>query len=216
MNLPPWIEEARRRRLALPAGVAALVAVLMIIGGWSWWAIERSRGERALAEASLLVQQAMAPQAPADVRARAIKALETLLSEHPRFSGAAQAAYLLGNLQYAVGQYAAARGAYQVALAKGASGTLKMLSAVGIGYTWEAEKSYGNASGAYEAALASMGVKDFVYEDTLVALGRAQDLDGKPAAAVETYQRVLRDLPDSRRSDDLKTRLAELKARSRP
>ncbi len=216
MNLPPWIEEARRRRLTLPAGVAALVAVLVIVGGWSWWTIERSRGEQALAEASLLVQQAMAPQAPPDVRARAIKALETLLSEHPRFSGAVQAAYLLGNLQYAAGQYAAARETYQVALAKGASGTLRMLSAVGIGYTWEAEKSYANATHAYEAALASIGVKDFVYEDALVALGRAQDLDGKPAAAVETYQRILREVPDSRRTDDLKTRLAELKARSRP
>ena len=136
-----------------------------------------------------------------------------MLRDHPRFSGVAQAAYQLGNLRYASGAYAQARGAYEVALAKGGPASLRVLSAVGIGYTWEAEKSYANAAAAYEAALKAMAVKTFLYEDTLMALARVQELSGKPAAAVETYQRVLKEIPDTRRSDDLKTRLATLKSR---
>ena len=45
------------------------------------------------------------------------------------------------------------------------------------------------------------------------ALARVQELGGKPAAAVDTYQRLLKEIPDTRRSDDLKTHLANLKSR---
>jgi hypothetical protein len=38
-------------------------------------------------------------------------------------------------------------------------------------------------------------------------------LGSKPAAAVETYQRLLKEIPETRRSDDLKTHLANLKSR---
>ena len=154
------------------------------------------------------------PEAAPAARAKAIEALEAVLRDHGRFSGAAQAAYQLGNLRYADGAYAQARGAYDVALAKGGPVSLRVLSAVGIGYTWEAEKNYANAVTAYEAALKAMTAKTFLYEDTLMALARAQELGGKPGAAVETYQRVLKEMPDTRRSDDLKTRLADLKSRS--
>ncbi len=58
-----------------------------------------------------------------------------------------------------------------------------------------------------------MPPKTFLYEDTLMALARVQELGGKPAAAVETYQRLLKEMPDTRRADDLKTRLADLKSR---
>ena len=216
MNYRDWIDDPRVRRWALPVGGGIVLAALLIVGIWTWLKVAESRGEAAFAEASPLVQPALAPDATPEARARAITALETLLKQHPRFRGTPQVAYLLGNLQYAAGQYPAARGAYQVALAKGATGTLKTLSAVGIGYTWEAEKNYGNAVTAYETALAAVGPKDFLYEDMLVALARAQDLRGNTAAAVETYQRLLRDIPATRRTDDLKTRLAQLKERAKP
>ncbi len=215
MNLPPWLEDALTRRLALQVGAGIVGVALIVAGGWAWLRWQESRGEAALAEATIAVQQAMAPQATPDARAQAIRSLQAILSNHSRFSGAPQAAYMLGNLQYAAGQYPAARGAYEVALTKGASGTLKALSAAGIGYTWEAEKNYANAAGAYEAGLKSMSAKDFAYEDTLAALARAQELGGKPAAAIETYQRLLKDVPDSRRAEDLKTRVAELKSRGK-
>ena len=213
MNLFGWLEDARARRLAIQVGAGVVVVALIVVGAWAWYHSQESRGEAALASATALVQQAT-PQAVPDARAKAIAALEAVLRDHPRFSGAAQAAYQLGNLRYASGAYAQARGAYEVALAKGGPASLRALSAVGIGYTWEAEKNYANAAAAYEAALKAMPAKAFLYEDTLMALARVQELGGKPGVAAETYQRLLKEIPDTRRADDLKTHLANLKSRS--
>jgi tetratricopeptide (TPR) repeat protein len=212
MNLFGWLEDARARRLAIQVGAGVVVVALIVVGAWAWYRSQESRGEAALASATLLAQQAT-PQAAPEVRVSAIAALEGVLRDHPRFSGAAQAAYQLGNLRYASGAYAQARGAYEVALAKGGPASLRALSAVGIGYTWEAEKNYANAAAAYEAALKAMAAKAFLYEDTLMALARVQELGGKPGAAAETYQRLLKEIPDTRRADDLKTHLANLKSR---
>ena len=213
MNLFGWLEDARARRLAIQVGAGVVVVALIVVGAWAWYRSQESRGEAALASATALVQQATTPQAGPEARARAIAALEAVLRDHPRFSGAAQAAYQLGNLRYAGGAYAQARGAYEVALAKGGPASLRALSAVGIGYTWEAEKNYASAAAAYEAALKAMVPKAFLYEETLMALARVQELGGKPGAAVETYQRLLKEIPDTRRADDLKTHLANLKSR---
>jgi tetratricopeptide (TPR) repeat protein len=213
MNLFGWLEDARARRLAIQVGAGVLVVALIVGGAWVWYRSQQSQGETALASATVLADLASVPQATPEARAKAIAALEAVLRDHPRFSGAGQAAYRLGNLRYAGGSYPQARGAYELALAKGAPTPVRILSAVGIGYTWEAEKNYANAATAYEAALRSMAAKTFLYEDTLMALARAQELGGKPAAAVETYQRLLREMPDTRRSDDLKSRLAALKSR---
>jgi tetratricopeptide (TPR) repeat protein len=212
MNLFGWLEDARARRLALQVGAGVVVVALIVVGGWAWYRSQESRGEAALAAATVLVQQAT-PQAGPEARAKAIAALEAVLRDHGRFSGAAQAAYQLANLRYASGAYAQARGAYEVALAKGGPASLRALSAVGIGYTWEAEKNYANGATAYEAALKAMAAKAFLYEDTLMALARVQELGGKPGAAVETYQRLLTEMPDTRRADDLKAHLADLKSR---
>ena len=212
MNLFGWLEDARARRLAIQVGAGVVVVALIVVGAWVWYRSQESRGEAALASATQLVQQAT-PQAAPDARAKAIAALEAVLRDHPRFSGAAQAAYQLGNLRYASGAYAQARGAYEVALAKGGPASLQTLSAVAIGYTWEAEKNYANAAAAYEAALKAMAAKAFLYEDTLMALARVQELGGKPGAAADTYQRLLKEIPDTRRADDLKTHLANLKSR---
>jgi len=213
MNLFGWLEDARARRLAIQVGAGVVVVALIVVGAWAWYRSQESRGEAALTSATALVQQATATQAGPEARAKAIAALEAVLRDHPRFSGAAQAAYQLGNLRYAGGAYAQARGAYEVALAKGGPASLRALSAVGIGYTWEAEKNYANAATAYEAALKAMAAKAFLYEDTLMALARVQELGGKPGAAAETYQRLLKEIPDTRRADDLKTHLANLKSR---
>jgi len=214
MNLFGWLEDARARRLAIQVGAVVVVVALIVVGAWAWYRTQESRGEAALASATVLVQQAT-PATP-DTRAAAIAALEGVLRDHPRYSGAAQAAYQLGNLRYASGAYAQARGAYEVALAKGGPASLRALSAVGIGYTWEAEKNYVNAAAAYEAALKAIAAKAFLYEDTLMALARVQELGGKPGAAAETYQRLLKEIPDTRRADDLKTHLANLKSRPGP
>jgi tetratricopeptide (TPR) repeat protein len=213
MNIWDWLADPRLRRWAVPVAAGVVLVVAIAVGATMWHRSQESRGDAALAAASVLVQQATAPEAPPDARDKAIAALDGVLREHPRFSGAGQAAYQLGNLRYAAGAYGPARGAYELALAKGGPASLRALSALGIGYTWEAEKDYARAATAYESALKAIPPKTFLYEDALLALARVQELGGKPALAAETYQRVLKEVPDTRRADDLKTRLAALKSR---
>jgi tetratricopeptide (TPR) repeat protein len=214
MNLPDWISDSKWIRIGLQALAVVLVLALLAAGAWAWYRSQESRGLTMLADATALAQQAEDPQAPPELRGRAIKAMESVLTEYPRLSASAQAAYHLGNLKYAAGQYGPARGAYEIALAKGASGAVGALAGMGIGYTWEAEKNYANAVAAYEAVAKRQGSKDFLYEDALTAEGRAQELAGKPAEALELYQRVLRDVPQSRRADYLRNRIASLRSRA--
>lgn len=209
----PWLRWA-------VLGVLALALVGGVAGaGWAWYSAQETRAREAFAQASEVVQlaQATTPGAapsppPPEARARAVAALEVLLAQHPRAAIVPQAAYQLGNLRYADAQYPQARGAFEVALAGGATGNLKALCALGIAYTWEAQKDLGKAQTAYEAALAGRGAKDFLYEELLIDLARVQEFGGNPPAAIATYERLLKDVPDSRRADDIRSRIATLKS----
>lgn len=201
---------SRGARLGLKiGGVVAAVAILGL-AGWLWLRSEEARGQAALAATVDLVLQAEGPQATADARQRAIAALQLVLTQHGRTSAAAQAAYQLGNLQYQAGDHGAARAAYEIALAKGATGSVRTLAASGIGYTWEAQQNYPNAVAAYAALTREAGPKQFFFEEALLDLARAQALAGKPAEARATYERLLKDVPDSRRAPDVRARIAEL------
>ena len=214
MLLPDWVRESRWVRIALQAAAALAVVALVVAAAWAWYRSQETRGLAALADATALVQRAQGPEATAQTRESAIKALEAVMADHPRLSAIPQVAYQLGNLKYGAGQYPAARGAYELALAKGASGSVRTLAGMGIGYTWEAEKNYANAAQAYGAAVKGLGRKDFLYEEALMAEARAQELAGKPAVALEIYQRLLREVPDSRHAEDLRNRVAGLRGRT--
>jgi len=214
MILLSAITGSRGLRLGLQALAGVLVVVLVAAGAWAWYRSQESRGLAALVEATALVQRAEAPEASAEARAKAITALEAVVTQYPRLAAISQAAYQLGNLKYLAGQYNQARVAYELAVAKSSPGSIRTLAALGVGYTWEAEKNYANAAGAYEGALKGLGAKDFLYEEALMADARAQELSGKPDIALDMYQRLLRDLPDSRHADDLRSRIASLRGRA--
>jgi tetratricopeptide (TPR) repeat protein len=219
MILPPAISNSRwirsrwiRHGIKALAGV--LVVVLLVVGAWAWYRFQESRGLAALVEATTLAQQAEGAQATAEARAKAIAALDVVIARYPRLSAIPQASYQIGNLKYADSQYAQARAAYEIAVAKSSPGTIRTLAAMGVGYTWEVEKKYANAALAYEAAIKGLGAKDFLYEEVLMADARAQELNGKPDIALEIYQRLLRDLPDNRHAEDLRARVAGLRSRA--
>jgi len=183
-----WSEllSSRGVRLGVKAGGVVLVLAIVGVAGWLWLRAEDTRGQVALAASTELVQQADGPQATADSRTKAIAALQLVLAQHGRSSAAVQAAYELGNLQFQAGDYAAARRAYELTLAKGASGSLRTLAASGVGYTWEAEKNYASAVTAYEAVARAVPAGQFFFEDAQLDLARAQALAGKPTEAVAT------------------------------
>lgn len=213
MKGPRWLFEQRTIRLALLAATVVVALGVVLAGTWMWHRSRESDGLAALAEASLLVRRAEgAPSASPD-RDRAIKAVEAVIASYPRLSAIGQATYQLGNLQYAAGRYAAARAAYERTAADTSAGTLRGLAGMGIGYTWEAEKKYDEAVKAYEQ-VERLGPKTFLHEEALMAQARALGAAGKTAAAVETYQRLLREAPDSPQASELRSRIASLQDRS--
>jgi len=211
-TLRAFFADSRLARWGLLAGGALLVLALVGFGGWTWYQSQQGQGAAALAAAVELAQKALVPGATPELRAQAAQALEAVIAQHPRYAGLPEAAYRLGNVRYDAREYAAARGAYQVALAKGATGAIRLLAASGIGYTWEAEKDYAKAQTAFEAALAGLGPKDFLYEGLLLDIARTQEFGGRRDTALETYRRLLKDVPDSRRADDIRTRIASLQS----
>lgn len=197
-----------------PRTVVVAIAAVLIVGalvasGWLWHAAGERRAMAAYAE---VLAQAQAAKTSPEARLAAIRTLEAVLVEYPSAPAASQAAYHLGDLRYDAGQYAAARSAWEIAVAKRPPPTVHSLAVVGIGHAWEAERNFPKAIDAYQAALTSLGPRDFLYEELLVDLARAQELAGRRDDAIASYRKILKELPGSRRGDDVRSRLASLGA----
>jgi tetratricopeptide (TPR) repeat protein len=207
LTWPPTLPSTR----TLVIGGLIVVAVgLAVFGGWSWYDASQRRVSAAYAAVTARVQASEAPDAPADAKGAAIGELEALLSRYPSARAVPQAAYDLGNLRFATRNYAGARSAYELALRRGAPETIRALARSGIGRTWEAERDFGKAADAYGALVKDLDPKSFLYEDTLIDHARALELAGKKDQAVAAYQKLLKDVPNARRADDVRTRLAAL------
>ena len=216
MNPLEWLRNQRWARGAA-LGVAVVILVGIAWGGWAAWKSRyETQGGMALAQARMLIVQSQAPGAPADTRERAEKALQAVIAEYPRLSSVDQAAYLLGTMRFSAGQYPQARASYELARAKAKSPSLAALAALDIGYCWEAEKNYAAAEKAYQSAISGAKPKDFLYEEGMLDVARSQELAGNQAAAVETYQRLLKDLPDIRRAEEIRSRVASLQPTAKP
>jgi len=201
------------------AGLALIIlaAVGLGWGGWMVWSTRaESHGAVALAQARFLLAQAQTPNAVPEAKERAQKALEDVVAEYPRLSSGAQAAYQLGNLRFAAGQYPQARAAFQVARSRARSASLTSLASLGIGFTFEAEKNYEAAEKSFAETVKGASAKDFLYEEAMSDMARVQELGGKRAAALETYQKLLKELPDGRRAEELRARVATLQSPVKP
>ncbi|MBI4609587.1 MAG: tetratricopeptide repeat protein [Candidatus Rokubacteria bacterium] len=204
------------RRWILWSVVALGCLLLVALGGRAWWGFSQSRGVAELDLVLLRVRGAQGSPAPAEARADAIKALESVIQRYPRLKTLAQAVYQLGNLHYQAGSFGEARKAYELALARGARGSLATLCRLGIGYTWEVQGDHAKALAAFEAGLQGLTPQEFLYEEFLLGVARAQQLLGQRDRAREAYQRLLKELPQSRRAEDVRARLASLEGPARP
>ena len=202
------IEWPSRRTLVIAGAIA--VGVLIVAGLGSLW-YSRSQHAAAAAYADAMPGTARGSTTVSDPATTAAK-LEAVLAQYPSARRAADAAYELGNVRYAQRQYGPARGAYEIALAKRPTSTIRTLSRAGVGYTWEAEGNFGKAAEAFQAEFASLTPADFMYEQLGLDLGRAQELAGQRDAAIATYRKLLKDLPKTSRGEDIRTRLASLGA----
>ena len=216
MNGLDWLRKGPRTRWVV-LGLGAVIVVGLGWAGWTAWKNRyESQGSVAFAQARTLVAQAQTPGAATDARERAEKALQGVIADYPRLSSVAQAAYLLGSLRFGAAQYPQARSSFELARAKAGSRSLAALAGLDIGYCWEAEKNYDAAEKAYLSAISGAKPKDFLYEEAMVDAARVQELGGKRTAAVETYQLLLKDLPDTRRAEEIRSRVASLQTPAKP
>jgi tetratricopeptide (TPR) repeat protein len=197
-------------RTLVIAGLTLVAVALAAFGGWAWWDAQHRRALGDTAEVLARVQPALAPDATAEVKLTGARELEQLLERFPSARTVPSVAYELGNLRFSAGQYAAARAAYDVALQRGATGVIAAMARAGVARTWEAERDFARAAEAYGALATSLEPRSFLYEDALVDQARALELSGKKAEAVVIYQKILKELPTAKRSDDVRSRLASL------
>jgi tetratricopeptide (TPR) repeat protein len=197
-------------RTLVIAGVAVVIVALAAFGGWAWWDAQQRRTMAATAEVLARVQPALAPDATAEVKLAAAKDLEQILERYPSARSVPDAAYELGNVRFSSGQYAPARTAYELALQRGASGLVATMSRAGVAMTWEAERNFNQAATAYDALVKSLDSRSFLYEDALLDQARVLELAGKKAEAIAIYQKLLKEVPTAKRSDDVRSRLASL------
>jgi TolA-binding protein len=198
-------------RWAALGGLALLIVLVVATATWSFLQHRDAGTGRAFATASAAYREATGSSAEATQVAEAEKALKQFLSEYPRSAPAAQAWYLLGNLQYRRGDHDAAIAAFGEA-ARRDSGSLGALSRLGAGYAWEAKKQPAKALEVYQDALKGRGPKEYLYAEFLLGVARSQEQLTQREAAVETYRRLLKDVPDSPRAEEVRTRLAILGA----
>lgn len=210
----PWSERFAlpARRTMIVAAVVALVLVAVIGGAWYWQIVAEHRAAAAYAGALAQLTATRGRDVPPDARATARRQLEAALTAYPSAGMAAQAAFEIGALRFQDREYPGARSAWEIALARAASPTLRTLARLGIASTWEAERNFAKAADAYAAAVAQLKPSDFQYEESLMDLARVQDLAGRKADAIATYRRLLKDVPATRRADDVRARLANLGA----
>jgi tetratricopeptide (TPR) repeat protein len=207
VNWPPTLPSTRT---LVVAGLVLIGVALAAFGGWVWWDAQQRRTLSAVAEVAARAQAAQAPDATAEARLTAIRDLEQLLQRYPSARTVASTAYELGNLRFTAGQYPGARAAYELSLQHGARGVIAAMARSGVARTWEAERDYVRAAEAYAALVKQLDPRSFLYEDALIDQARALELGGKKAEAIAAYQRVLKEVPTAKRSDDVRSRLASL------
>jgi TolA-binding protein len=193
-------------------GVLGVVVVLALTGAvWTFLQQREASARRASAAAVTTYRAATAPGADAKQLEEAARTLKQFVTDYPRSAGATSAWYYLGNIEYQRGNYDAAVSAFEEA-ARRDHASIGVLSRLGAGYAWEAKQDPGRALAAYEAGLKGRGPKDFQSVELLLGVARAQEQLKQPAAAIETYRRILKDAPDAPRADEARARLALLNA----
>jgi len=192
-------------------GLGGLILALLV-GAGVWTVLERrdAAARLAFADAASTYRQAIAEPGEAQVAAAA-DVLTRFLKDHSRSALAGQAWYFLGNLEYQRRAYDQALKAFEEA-ARRDGGSLGALSRLGAGYAWEAKGDPARALETYRQALTGRGPNDFLYAELLLSAARAHELLNQRPAAIDAYRRFLKDVPNSPRAGEVRSRLASLGA----
>jgi TolA-binding protein len=220
--------EGRQRDITL--GIVVVVALLVAVGGYTWWS--QSKTERA-AEAlgnALATYQAPVVPAPevAPGSAPPVQQPGTFLTEHakleaslPKFVEAADkypssdagitARYHAAGILATLGRYGEAEQQYQQVVSKAGNGLYAETAKLGLADAQVAQHKYDSAIAIYtELSRNSQMPADGV----LMQLGRAQMLAGKKAEAATTFNKITSDFPQSAYAADAQKELDAAKKAS--
>lgn len=194
---------------------AAVVLALCIVAVAAYTKYQQS----AEAESTLAFEKALnlATSQSDDIEA-GLTALEKVRADYQGRQGSRLATYALVNLY-------AARNAADKALPlaenllqtlKPSEISLKPLLLNNLGGLYESSEDFQRAGKSYEAILALNNLDPALRMETLMALGRVRASAGQKDEAIEFYQTVIKDFPQSFKSYLANARVAELKGEATP
>jgi TolA-binding protein len=218
-----WLSE----RGARVAWTAALVLVLAVAIGvfWAWRQRAQERASALLAEAMVItdaqIVEAGSGTFPATTntypteRARseaAVAKFQAVLQEYPSSRAAVTARYELASLLVSLGRPQEAEQQYRE-LADSDRGIHGRMARMALAELQVNAGRYDEAIQTYRDAAARKD-EELPVDGVLMQLGRAYTLAGKRAEALQTYQRIVSEFPDSIYAAEAKRVAEELKAQA--
>lgn len=190
-------------------GVAvAIVAIVVAIGGfWTWRQNSQERAGAALAEAITLADAEIVPAESATIprpgtfssqaaRTEAtVKKLREVIEQFPSSPAATAARFRAATLLSAEGKTKEAE-QYFREVASGDSGIHGRMAKMAVAELQVQAGQFDEAIGTFRD-LAARKDDDLPVDGVLMQLARAYQLAGKKAEALQTYQRVMNEFPDS-------------------
>jgi tetratricopeptide (TPR) repeat protein len=182
-----FLEYVKHNQMKIAMIAAAIVVLLLLIGGWFIYDRNYENKAGGLYQAAFLLEKSGAPQGIES----AVKQYRDLVSQYPRSVAAVLASYRLGNLFFKVGRYDEAIGFYQGFLEK-ASGNndLKTLVLSALGAAYEGKKDLKRALEYYEKAIVTPADNGFAALNYQNAARIYEQMNNK-AKALDYYKKAL-------------------------
>lgn len=182
-----FLDYASKNRTKLAIIVAAIVAVMLIAGGWFLYDRHYENQADELYWSAFPLEKSGDPK---EIEA-AVKTYRDLLAQFPRSDAAALASYRLGNLFFKTGRLDEAIGFYNGFLEKvSGDNDLKTLVLSALGASYEGKKDLKKALDYYEKAIvtpAGNGFAGMNYQNA----GRVYEEMNNRAKALEYYKKAL-------------------------
>jgi TolA-binding protein len=219
---------AQRQRDIMTVAVAVIV-LLVLVGGYTWWRSARNARANAMLAGALATNSApvVPPTPPAPGSPPPVPQPGTFQTEQaraeaalPRFTEAANAypnteagiaaRYHAASLMASLGRYGEAEAQYREVVDKGGNSIYARTARLGLAEVQVAQQKYDDAIAIYtelsrdsEAAIPVDGV--------LIRLGRAYARAGRRDEAIAAFNRVVQEFPQSLYASDAKRELEEVK-----